>query len=60
MKNTNKRGRKRTATLPEIGELVQLPHIMVGEETLTFLKNQDNLSEYVRRAIEEKRNKEKQ
>ena len=50
-------GRKRTATLPGDGELKRL-HIKCSEETLTFLKKQDNLSEYVRQAIQEKREKE--
>ncbi len=58
--NRRNAGRKRTATLPKSGPLKELPHVMVGEETLTFLRSLPSLSEYVRQAIAEKRTREKE
>lgn len=48
-------GRKRTGGLQSTGPLVKLPPIWVDAETLTFLRSLDNLSEFVRMAINEKR-----
>jgi hypothetical protein len=48
-------GRKRTGGLQPTGALAKLPPIWVDAETLTFLRSLDNLSEFVRLAIREKR-----
>lgn len=48
-------GRKRTGGLKPTGSLVKLPPIWVDAETLEYLRSLPNLSEFVRLAINEKR-----
>lgn len=60
MKNTHgganrNQGRKRPATLPKEGKLYRLPPVLVGEETINFLRTLQNVSEFIRQAIAEKR-----
>ena len=52
-------GRKRGPTLPKIGALVQTSPVKVPEETLNFLNSLDVAkSDYIREAIQEKRERE--
>ena len=52
-------GRKRTGGLQPTGALAKLPPIWVDVETLEYLRSLPNLSEFVRLAINEKRENEK-
>lgn len=51
-------GPKRGASLPASGDLVKMPPIWLDSETLDFLRTLPNLSEFVRMAIKEKRERE--
>lgn len=51
-------GRKRPPTLPKEGKLFRLPPVLVGEETINFLRTLESVSEFVRQAIQEKRERE--
>lgn len=51
-------GKKRGHTLPPGVPAKRLPPILVADETLTFLRSQPSISDYVRAAIDEKRERE--
>lgn len=51
-------GRKRPPTLPKQGKLYRLPQVLVGEETIEYLRTLESVSEFVRQAIAEKRERE--